>query len=282
MTDPRPAELADALLADEQALVLSLGGFTVGFAGGTLLLHDRIPAPRFNFVTVDRVGASRQTGFFERALDQYFQRAVRPTFRVARPVPPYIDRTLRYLGFAPREDALEILAGRRIAAHVPGCGTAHLADDEDAHDLAQLWVGEKESPEFASALDILRHHPNPGEALLPVVVDDNGERLGAALIYRRDGRALFFGVSTQPLARGRGVATGLVRYAIRSRLGGPRATYALLSDSARLTRHLVRLGLRRLRSMTVYELGADAQLSLPPVPPLGPPHWRPPRSAPAG
>ncbi len=278
MSDSSPGGLADALLGDERAFVLSLGGFTIGFAGGTLLVHDRIPVPRFNFATVERVGANRQTGFFERALDQYFQRAIRPTFRVARPVPLHIDRTLRQLGFRAQEESLDLLAGRRLAAKPAGYGTGRLAGDEDARELAQLWVGEREAPEFATALDILRHHPNPGEALVPVVVDENGERLGAALVYRHDGRALFFGVSTQPSARGRGVATGLVRYAMRSRIGGHRATYGLLSDSARLTRRLTSLGLRRLRSMTVYELCPDAELSLPPVPGAGPPHWRPPRA----
>ncbi len=279
MTGPSLAELAEALLIDERAMVLSLGGFTVGFAGGTLLLHDRIPVPRFNFATVDRVGQNRLAGFFERALDQYFQRAIRPAFRVPHPVPAYIDQTLRRLGFSPREEPLDVLAGRRIANRPLGYGTAHFADGEDARDLAQLWVGPKESPEFATAVDILCHHPNPGEELRPVVVDENGERLGAALIYRHDDRALFFGISTQPSARGRGVATGLVRYVMRSRLGGRKVTYGLISESARLTRHLARLGFRRLRSMTVYELRAGAELSLPAVPTAGPPHWRPPRSA---
>ncbi|MCI4355479.1 MAG: hypothetical protein L3K06_08985, partial [Thermoplasmata archaeon] len=89
-----------------RGLVLALGGFALELAGGTLVTHERIPVPPFNFVDGADVAIRRQTAFFEKALDHYFQRALRPTFRVDPPVPPHVDKTLRHFGFLPTDAPL--------------------------------------------------------------------------------------------------------------------------------------------------------------------------------
>ncbi|MCI4365333.1 MAG: hypothetical protein L3K10_04640, partial [Thermoplasmata archaeon] len=83
----------DALAAERQ-FVKTLGGFVLGIAGAELVTHERIPLPRFNFVVVGDVSLERGTAFFERVLDHYFQRALRPTFRVLPPVPAHLARGL--------------------------------------------------------------------------------------------------------------------------------------------------------------------------------------------
>ncbi|MCI4367196.1 MAG: hypothetical protein L3K08_05550, partial [Thermoplasmata archaeon] len=69
----------EAARAAERGFVRLLGGYTVGLAGGTLLVNERIPVPRFNIVQSVRVARTRQAQFFESALDHYFQRGVRPS-----------------------------------------------------------------------------------------------------------------------------------------------------------------------------------------------------------
>ncbi|HTT45035.1 MAG TPA: hypothetical protein VMH38_03340, partial [Thermoplasmata archaeon] len=80
-TGPTEPEV-EAALATERQFVLTLGGFALELAGATLVTHEKLPVPRFNFVQELGVGRERQTTFFEHALDHYFQRALRPTFRV--------------------------------------------------------------------------------------------------------------------------------------------------------------------------------------------------------
>ncbi len=92
MDDSSARPAVEAALDAERQFVLTLGGFALEVAGATLVTHERIPAPRFNFVQVEGVGAERQAAFFERALDHYFQRALRPTFRLPEPTPPTSTR----------------------------------------------------------------------------------------------------------------------------------------------------------------------------------------------
>ena len=104
------AELAtEAALEAERQFVLTLGGFALEIPGATLVTHEKIPVPRFNFVQEMGVGRERQTAFFERALDHYFQRALRPTFRVPLPVPDHVDIGLRRFGFRARSAPLVLL-----------------------------------------------------------------------------------------------------------------------------------------------------------------------------
>jgi len=272
-----PALEVEAALDTERQFVLTLGGFALEVAGATLVTHERLPAPRFNFVQELGVGAERQTAFFERALDHYFQRALRPTFRVPIPVPGHLDAGLRRLGFRPRPAPLVLLltAPGSLSAE-PVSREVRPARATEIDLVASFWTAERERPEFRAALDVAWNHPNPHEQLVPLLAWGDGEAVSAALLYRFRGTAGIYGVATRPAARGRGAASELVRFATAGGLLEA-AQYSIFADSERLEQRLTSLGFSPARSFREYELPANAELAIPAPGPASPPRWRPPR-----
>ncbi len=277
---PPGSELSiDAALQAERQFVLTLGGFSLEVAGAALVTHEKVPAPRFNFVQDLGVGKERQTAFFERALDHYFQRALRPTFRVGRPAPPHVDAGLRRLGFCPRGEPLTLMLGeRRGAWEGPKQFEVRPARSDELDPVVGFWTSERERPELRSAIDIAWHHPNPFEALVPLVALQDGGPVSAALCYRHRAAAGIHFVATRPTARGQGAASALVAYAVRERPAGGSEVVSIFADSARLEARLARLGFVAARSFVEYELPASAELAIPPPGPPTPPRWRPPRA----
>jgi GNAT superfamily N-acetyltransferase len=273
------SELAvEAALEAERQIVLTLGGFALEVAGATLVTHEKIPAPRFNFVQELGVGRERQTAFFERALDHYFQRALRPTFRVPTPAPEHVDRGLRRFGFVPKPHALRLLLEELGSpAPSPGEVTVTEATDPDLDQVVSFWTDGRERPELRTAIDVAWHHPNPHEKLVPLLARLAGEPVAAALVYRFRAAAGIHFVATRPTARGRGAASALVAFARSARPVGRSAFLSIYADSPRLESRLVGLGFSPARSFVEYELPPAAELGLPPPGPPGPPRWRPPR-----
>ncbi|HYA10889.1 MAG TPA: GNAT family N-acetyltransferase [Thermoplasmata archaeon] len=278
--DVDPLELrTEAALESERQFVLTLGGFALDVAGASLVTHEKIPAPRFNFVQELGVGRERQTAFFERALDHYFQRALRPTFRV--PVPPsaHVDLGLRRLGFVPRASPLVLLLEDGASAPVTDDGVeVREAARSELEQVAAFWSDERERPELRTAIDVAWHHPNPHERLVPLVASIDGAPVAAAIVYRYRLAAGVHFVATRPSARGRGAASALVTYALRERPAGRPAFLSMFADSPRLQGRLARLGFSPARSFVEYELPRNAELALPRPGPPTPPRWRPPRS----
>ncbi len=276
----------EAALETERQFVLTLGGFALETAGATLVTNERVPSPRFNFVQELGVGPERQTSFFERALDHYFQRALRPTFRVPVPVAPHLDAGLRRLGFRPRTERLRLLLSRPGIERdrVPPEGV-RAARRGDLDLVASFWTNERERPEFRAALDVAWAHPNPHERLVPLLAYRAEEAISAALVYRYRAAAGIYAVATRPPARGQGGASDVVRFAASAGVVGAPVRYSIFSQTERLDRRLERLGFRVAREFSEYELPADAELALPPIGPPEPPRWRPPRgrrAAPSG
>lgn len=272
--------LVDAALDAERQLVHTLGGFTLEIAGAALVTHEKLPVPRFNFVQELGVGRERQTAFFEHALDHYFQRALRPTFRIPWPVPPHVDSGLRHFGFRPKEEPLVLMLSTGSESHpIPSDVDVREAGHDELDLVTSFWTSERERPEFRTALDIAWTHPNPNERLVPLLARLEGTVVSAALAYRYRQAVGLHAVATRTPARGRGAASALVAFAVREKVAGPAAVYAIFADSPRLERRLERLGFRSARSFTEYELPRSAELSFPsPGPPTGP-RWRPPRTA---
>lgn len=273
----RAVDGAAAALEAERRWVLALGGYALEIAGATLVTHEKLPAPRFNFIEVRGIGQQRQTAFFERALDHYFQRALRPTFRLPLPVPAHLAAGLHRFGFRRRPERLSLLLEHpRAARPAPTLPVrAALADEADL--VAGFWTVERERPELRAALDVAEHHPNPDERLAPIVAELGGIPVAAALVYRHGRTAGIHLVSTRVDARGRGAATALVAYARRAHPAGRPARYSMFADSARLRVRLLALGFVVAREFAEFELPPDAELALPPPGPVGPPRWRPPR-----
>ena len=275
-----PVETA---LAAEQQFVRTLGGFVMGIAGGELVIHERIPLARFNFVIVHAFSPERRTAFFERALDHYFQRAIRPSFRVPTPVPAHVDSGLRALGFRPSPIPLSLLlSGSEVASPSSSEFTVRPATAAEFDPVLSLWTTEKERPELRTAIDIVWHHPNPEERLTPMIAARDGNVVSAGLLYEARGEMGLHFVATRPGERGQGAASALVAGVFGVAGEQTRPNGFLLADSPRLEAHLVPMGFRPARVFTVYHLPREAALELPRVPAVGPPRWRPPRGPGAG
>ncbi len=68
MVPPPPAHAElEAALREERELVLSLGGYALELAGGILVVNERVPVPRFNFIQYVRLHRNRQSTFLARA-----------------------------------------------------------------------------------------------------------------------------------------------------------------------------------------------------------------------
>ncbi|MCI4325395.1 MAG: hypothetical protein L3K00_05910 [Thermoplasmata archaeon] len=276
---PAP-EFGDRAAAFDRAFVLALGGFALEVAGASLVTHERIPVPRFNHVLVGAVGPDRQTAFFERALDHYFQRALRPTFRIPEPVPDHLDAGLRRFSFRARAAPYTVLWARPRATEAASRGlVVRQAGEDDLDAIVGLWTGEREHSEFRRSLDVAWNHPNPGDRFLPLLAEDEGASVGGAVVYEHDGVAGLHGVATVPGARGRGVATSLVAFASGVPEVRTSGAVVLASDSPKAIRPLEGLGFTVLRRFREYELPPDAALTLPDPGPPQPPRWRPPRPA---
>lgn len=246
-------------------------------AGARLVTHERIAVPRFNFVQDVRVAAERQSGLFERALDHYFQRALRPEIRVRSPVPPHVDRTVRSLGFTPRAELHEVMIAAAGNRDEPGGGpSVREAVGSDLETVVDFWVGPRERDEFRRSIETSWERPNPDEELVPLLAERDGRAVAAALIHSHRGMAGIHAVATQPAARGRGAATALVAHALARSIPAGRAV-AIHSDADRLARHLRGMGFQTARAFRVYDLPASAALVIPPTGPPAPPRWRPPR-----
>ncbi len=267
-----------AALAAERQFVLSLGGFALEVAGGVLVTHERVPAPRFNFVEVEEVSPERQTAFFERALDHYFQRAIRPVFRLRDRPPNHLDAALRKFGFVARPEPLSLLLhdGRTNGEVAPGVEVRAARPDE-LDRVAEVWTTPRDRPELRAALETVWSHPNPSERLAPLLASVDGEVASAAVVYRHGSTSGVHLAATAPPARGRGAASALVAYAAGRHPAGPSNRTFLLADSTLALSPLGEVGFRPVERFRVYDLPPSAELSLPPPGPPAPPRWRPPR-----
>jgi GNAT superfamily N-acetyltransferase len=270
----------DAALREERELVLSLGGYALELAGGVLVANERIPVPRFNFVQYVRLHRNRQSSFLERALDHYFQRALRPSIRAEQPVPEFLDASLGRLGFRASREPWTLLLRRRTSQS-PTEGSAYdvrTAATDELPLLASFWTGPAEREEFLRALTTALEHPNPEEWLVPGIALHEGRPASAALLHAHRSSVGIHGVVTLPSERGQGAATALVAGLLREpRARDATSPVAMWSASRRLDRRLGELGFEVAAQYAVYELPADAELAIPSVSAPTPPRWRPPR-----
>lgn len=270
-------------LAAERHFVKTLGGFVLGIAGAELVTHERIPIPRFNFVQVTGVDRGRQSAFFERALDHYFQRALRPTFRVPIPEAEHVATGLVRFGFRPRPHPIVLLVGatERVAPPVTELRVRPAANAE-LDEVVSLLVGDPGRAEFRAAVEVAWHFPNPGEQLTPVVATRGDRVVSAALRYERAGTAGLHFITTGAGDRGQGAASALVGGSFAPGSIAPNAIPFLFADSARLEGRLRSLGFAPVLSFREYALPPEAQLAFPPPGPSTPPRWRPSRNPPGG
>ena len=275
----RDASLIERVARHERAFVLALGGYAVEVPGAHLVVHERLPAPALNFVQVVEVPTSRQAAFFERALDHYFQRAIRPTFRVPTPVPPHLDQGLRSFGFRRIDaDHLVLIAEHVRSPEASGFQVRPAVPDQ-LGQIVELWGAPGSPEEFRRSLEVLWNFPHAEERVEPLIVThDDGSPLSAALVYRNRGVTGVYAVTTRTDARGRGGATALVLAACDRPIARESDVTYLPTDHRRGSERMLGFGFRLLQRQAVYALDRDAELALPPVGPASPPRWRPPRA----
>ncbi|MGA8424992.1 MAG: hypothetical protein WB778_02465 [Thermoplasmata archaeon] len=264
----------------ERQFVLALGGFALEIPGATLVTHERIAVPRFNFAQEVVVGRERIAAFFERALDHYFQRALRPSFRVPLPVPGYLESAFDRVGFSASSTPLTLLLRTKATATAPtGELTNRSATSDELDAVVSFWSAPDERDELRRAIDVAWTHPNPEEALVPWLVFEGEVPVSASLVYRYRESTGIFAVATRTEERGRGAATGMVGEILRASTASSAGTVAMWSESPRLDARLERLGFAVAQRYAVFTLPVHAELSLPPPGPPTPPRWRPPRRA---
>ncbi|MFZ1022843.1 MAG: hypothetical protein WAN87_01750, partial [Thermoplasmata archaeon] len=239
----------------ERQFVLALGGFALEIPGATLVTHERIAVPRFNFAQEVVVGRERIAAFFERALDHYFQRALRPSFRVPLPVPKFLESALEQLGFRPSGSPLTLLlAANPLETGPVGELTIRSATADELDAVVSFWSAPNERDELRRAIDVAWHHPNPEESLIPWLAFQEEEPVSASLVYRYRRSTGIFAVSTRTEERGKGAATALVGEILRASGHPSEASIAIWSESPRLEHRLERLGFAAARRYAVFTL----------------------------
>jgi Acetyltransferase (GNAT) family len=280
---PRRHPGLEDILREERELVLAFGGFAIEIPGAVLVTNERIPVPRFNFVQDVSVAQDRLAGFFERALDHYFQRALRPDFHVLEPVPGYLAEPFGRFGFHPRaEPRSALLHPRRVPISTPHHAyRVTVADDDAFEEVVGFWAETREREELRRHLETVRHHANPEETLLPVLAFVGKEPASAALLHGYRGTWGIHGVATQPGRRGQGAATAIVAESVHRIVPEDARVIVIWADQARIRARLEGMGFQEVARFQVFELAAGAQLHLPPVPERSVPRWRPPRGSPS-
>ncbi|HZY70591.1 MAG TPA: GNAT family N-acetyltransferase [Thermoplasmata archaeon] len=269
----------EPLLREEREFVHALGGHSVAFHGGTLVVHERLPFPRFNFIQELDVRRDRASAFFERALDYYFQRALRPSIRVAEPVPAPTAGFLQQFGFRPRREPLVLLrsSGPVAPARTDGHPTVRRAEAEELDTLVRMLAEPAESEELRRLIEAAWSRPGSAEEFVPLVAERDGAIAATAIVHRFHEIAGIHGVATVPPARGKGAATALVEFAVRAPAVRSATVWWLPTEHPALATHLQELGFTPLTQYRVHDLPPGAELALPAARTSGPPLWRPPR-----
>ncbi len=274
---------AERVLRARRAFVQALGGYTLELPGASLVTHERVPVPMFNFVLAERIGPGRQSAFFERCLDHYFQRALRPTILTRIPVPPHLERGFEEFGFERAPDPVVLLEAAGRHGEPPGTGLPEVREvaAKDIAHLVHFWIGPVGTDELTRSFEVLLAHPNPEERLTPLAARRDGREIAFAALYEEAGLAGLHGVGTLPSERGMGAASALA-LAARARTEGrgdpPLTTWV---RSERTAARLNALGYRSVGRRAEYLLPEGVALHIPPPGPPGPPRWRPPRAGPA-
>ncbi len=270
-----------AIRAEARQFVYGLGGYGLELSEAVLVTHERIPAPRLNFVEVRRVPADRRAAFVERALDHYFQRAIRPSFHLPTPSDPTLADALARYGFRrPDRPTIVLAADAATAALTPSLRSVRPAGPEELAVVASFWTVERERPELLAALDRAVHHPAHDERWVPLLGLERGRPVAAGLLHRFGPVAGLHAITTAPSARGQGWATSLVQAARAGAWAGPVERYTLATDVGRLVDHLEPVGFGPVETFEEFTLAPDATSFPITVGPPSGPHWRPPRSLP--
>jgi ribosomal protein S18 acetylase RimI-like enzyme len=256
--------LLRAALATDRRFSYLFGGYGVELPEAHLVVNERLPAPRFNWVQDLRCAPGRVTAFLERTLDHYYQRALRPTFELrSGEIDAGIEKALGladYVRLAP-ERRRQLLrwdparAGALVRARPPGANAPAPLSDEELPAFAELLVLSRQQPEVVRCIQVAQAHPNPGEKVAAYAIRGTSGLRSVALFARHGREAGLFAVGTRPEDRSQGLATELVAAVLRAEALPEGIPVVLSLEGPEPPAPLVGLGFEPLQSFDVFAIG---------------------------
>ena len=264
----RPLDVARALELSRD-FVAAFGGYSVEIPGAYLVVNEKVPVPRFNYVQDVVQAPGRVLAFIEKALEHYYQRALRPTIEVPRDVSqPALHRAIRAGGFTSRgasqDRRLLIWEGFPPDSPPPPAASPPrrvlpVAED-DLESFVDLWTPRRYRDEILRYFDVILAHPNPSERLVPYEIREGERILGLAVFYENRGVRGLPVVATVPDARSRGLATMLVAEILRRETSEVSSPVSLWLEGPRTPGPLLRLGFQERAAYEVYALPEERPL----------------------
>lgn len=259
-----------AVLREERQFSQLFGGYSVEVPEGHLVVNEKVPVPRFNFVQNVRCSPGRVAAFMERTLEHYYQRALRPTFELPTDTSqPAVEKALRLAGYEPRGEEhrrhLLVLDPPSGAALPPPRGSSGLevevVGEEELDTVVDLLVEAQARfrEEVRRYLEVAMSHPNPRERVVPYLARTSGGPVSSGILLAHRASCGLFGVGTQTSARERGFATTLVAEILRREQGGLPGPLCISAEGRNPPRPLLALGFELWASFDVYALSADSR-----------------------
>ncbi len=253
-------ELRPLLLREARALPLLFGGYAVEWPGGTLVVNERVPASRFNFVQDVRLGPGRILAFVEKALEHYYQRALRPTFELPHDLPqPGTVRALAEAGYASlgTDRSREVLL--REEGELPPPDLRYRVgpvSEEDQRTFLGFFAEPRHQMELNRYLEEDVSHPHPGERTVPYLAWRGDDPVAVALFHEEGPVRGIHAVATEPRYRGQGAASGLVTEILRTESRPPARRWVLVREGPGVPEPLRPLGFNSALSFETYGLTA--------------------------
>jgi GNAT superfamily N-acetyltransferase len=259
------------ILREARAFPQLFGGYAVEWPGGTLVVNERVPTSRFNFVQDVRLAPGRVLAFVEKALEHYYQRALRPTFELPDDLSqPGTVRALLQAGYVPQgpERSRKLLL-REGGGSPPADPRYRVrpAGEEDLGTFLGFLTEPRHQMELYRYLEEDIFHPQPGERTIPYLAWRGEDPVAVALFHEEGPVRGIHGVATGPRYRGQGAASGLVAGILRAEEHPPSRRWVLAYDGPGTPRALGALGFGPALSFETYAL---------------PPGTRPPEGGPGG
>ncbi len=268
---PSPALLALAL-REERHFCELFAGHAVELTEAHLVVNEKVPVPRFNYVQDARCGPGRTAAFLERTLEHYYQRALRPAFELPlRPSQPPLVEALRLMGYLSRgEDHHRHLLVWSGARPVPSGAARSDPDGELQVDrvpedelgtFVDLLVESQARyrEEVRRYLEVAIAHPHPGERVVPYVARAREGPVSFGLFHAHGAASGLFAVGTATTAREKGYATALVREVLAKEGRGAPLPLCLSAEGRVPPRPLLELGFEVWASFERFELSEEAR-----------------------
>lgn len=258
MTEDLPPGMLAEGLRVTRSLALVMGGYAVEVPGATMVVNEKVPVPRFNWVQDVQQSPGRVLAFVERALEHYYQRALRPTFDLRAGVSQ--DLLVRCLGEAHyrsrgptgRRHLLLRGAAEPPPGRPPSTLEARVAEEEDLDSVVDFLAEGRFREEVWRSLEVVIAHPNPGERFVPYLGWDEGKPVAVGLLHHTAGAAGLHALASLPEARGRGHATSLLNAILRD-LSPPARLWMTLEGES-VARPVREMGFETVASFEVFEL----------------------------